>query len=60
MEGHAISDAAAICLAIGGALAVAGVFALRRLLQRPLLLVPAVAEPGLLLLPPPLGFSASA
>lgn len=43
MDDHAIGDAAAICLAVGGSLAIIGVatVALRRLRQRPLWLIPA-------------------
>ena len=58
MDDHVMSDAAALCLAVGGALAVAGVavFAVRRLLQRPLWVIPAPLTQALAFVPASAGF----
>ena len=49
MDDHAMSNAAAICMVVGGSLAVVGVavFAVRRLARRPLWLIPAPHAPAL-------------
>lgn len=58
MDDHVMSDAAALCLAVGGSLAVAGVavFAVRRLLQRPRWVIPAPLAPSLAFVPASAGF----
>ena len=62
MDDHALSDVAAICAVVGGSLAVAGVavFAIRRLMRRPLWIVPAPLAPALVLLPSMPGLSVRA
>jgi peptidoglycan/LPS O-acetylase OafA/YrhL len=53
MGDHVMSDAAALCLAVGGSLAAIGVraFAARRMPQRSRWVIPAFALPAPLLLP---------
>lgn len=62
MGDHAMSDTAAICLALGGSLAIAGatVFAIGRLAQRPLGVIPVPAAPALAYVPTSTGFVARA
>ncbi|MEX0741359.1 MAG: hypothetical protein WD079_01085 [Phycisphaeraceae bacterium] len=62
MDDHVMSDAAAICLAVGGSLAIIGVaiFAVRRLRQRPLWLIPAAPTPARLFVGATPGFLARA
>ena len=62
MGDHAMSDTAAICLALGGSLAIAGatVFAIGRLAQRPPGVIPVPAAPALAFVPTSTGFVARA
>ena len=58
MDDHVMSDAAALCLAVGGSLAAVGVavFAARRPLQRPLWVIPTPVAPALSFRPAAHGF----
>lgn len=57
MSDHEVGDAAALCIAVGGALAVAGVaFAAGRRAQRPTWLLAPVAEPAPAFVPVASGF----
>ena len=57
-HGHSDSDAVVICLTVGACVAVAGVavFAIQRLAQRPLWLIPAPGLPALVFVPTSTGF----
>ena len=62
MGDHGMSDIAAICLAVGASLAIAGVavFAIRRLAQRPLWVIPVPAAPAAAFVPRSTAFLARA